>query len=1650
MNYPFRPVIFFVFVLHLLFASSQSMAQLRYGNEWINFQQKYYKIQLCKDGIYKISYKDLKKAEIPADSLHPGRFQLFFRGVEQYIFIEGGADGKFNSTDRILFYGQKNDGVLDEPMYSNPSDQHHKFFSLYTDSSFYFLTWTKNPVDTNNLRMQDFNQSNYTAYNAETLLPFEKYYTFNEQYYDGTPIIALSNINRSVLTFGEGWLSRSILNSQNRSVSIDVPGISLAKNQVTAQILAFGKSEAQSFSGNDHQLQITAGGKPLMDSLFKGFAVINSTFSLANNQVDSLAEKITFSFSSPQISGVAASQTALSFIRLDYDLKPDLHNNSVFAFSFTHQTSGIRYLKFNNYPSVKKQAVLFDLSNHRKIACSKNQDSIKILLPFSTTKQLLYLCDTADFTITELKEVQFSQYPSSTLNKSFIIITHPTLIKSALKYAEYRDSKGYSTFIAETQQLYDQFYFGYHHPLAIRHFLDYVWQTSAIKPTYLLLLGKGLENDLVRNPIKAYPDPLDLVPAIGFPCTDIYFSSGIDLNKPKINEQQIIPALATGRIAASSDSMVFSYLSKLKEYESSADEIWKKNILHIGGEQVGIQDNLKAAKTIATSLPFGGNVQEIFNQKDDPVVFDFKNDIQKSINGGLSMLTYFAHGSLNVLGIDMGQATDLKNKGKYPIMYMNGCNVGNPNSNFSLGEEYIFAPDKGAIAWLAHNTTTFIPILGTQINGFYNELLKNSYTQSVAMAMKILIAKVNTSILPDREFYQQWIFQGDPALQVYKPLQPDYYPDTASVSFNPEMIFTTTDSFNIKIGVLNKGKSVDGVISLKIDRTMPDKTIRTYFYNNLTAPYYADTFSFNIETGGKKAQGINKFKITVNSTKSVSESVYSNNFFTTDYFFSGSGVDLMMPLEFSIVPNDSATIIIQNRNILDKVNRSYIVQLDSSPVFNSPELHQLPTTTTDESIISWNFHFPMRDSTVYYWRAKVLNIDTSKEEWESSSFIYIKNSSAGWSQSHFPQFHKDGFTNIVADSIHRKFQFSNFSRQLSVSASRWTHSNRGIKLDYTLSLNPGVCSNHNLVIIRFDSKTLLPSEINRRCNGDSDVNYRSFNMFVSQNQDSLANYINSIPDGDYVAVFTRYAVNFPNWQNNVYVAFDKIGASPLLRGIKNDLSAYVLIGRKENSVGVTIAEDTVFEAKPPTDLNNSKTVSITGPISGAWYAGTITSPIIGPSIAWGKIHFNLRGADVAGADSFNLSIIGIDQNGKDSILKSNLNQQDSDLSFIDAAIYPKLKLSLNLNDILNRTPIQLKRWQVTYNLFPEGSIFNNQDFSYHADSLTEGDTFRFSIPFRNISSLKMDSLLVKYSFIHENQVVYNRYHRFGALSSGNYVVYSDQISTIGRSGQNKINIMFNPDNDQPEMFLNNNSLSIPFVVYPDNANPLLDVTFDGRHIMNGEIVSAKPSIIITSRDENRILQQNDTTAFEIFLKMPDGKPFRRFWFSENKLTFYPAKDSFNTAMASLKPGLLADGTYSLKVQSFDKSGNAAASRPYQIDFNVINHSRINDVIAFPNPFSDKLHFRFTITGYTIPTEIIIRIIALDGRLVKEIQLPENNKFFIGQNTITNAWDGTDKAGSIVQNGLYFYQMVVRQFSPGTTTANSQLYLLAKGKIILIR
>src|SRR5690606_24527023 len=167
------------------------------------------------------------------------------------------------------------------------------------------------------------------------------------------------------------------------------------------------------------------------------------------------------------------------------------------------------------------------------------------------------------------------------------------------------------------------------------------------------------------------------------------------------------------------------------------------------------------------------------------------------------------------------------------------------------------------------------------------------------------------------------------------------------------------------------------------------------------------------------------------------------------------------------------------------------------------------------------------------------------------------------------------------------------------------------------------------------------------------------------------------------------------------------------------------------------------------------------------------------------------------------------------------------------------------------------------------------------DSVQEGDYIKFAIDVKNIFTVDMDSLLINYWIEDQNNVKHTiAYPRQDSLRVGQVIRDTISVPSLGMSGFNTLWMEVNPYingslylKDQPEQYHFNNIMQIPFNVKSDKINPLLDVTFDGRHILNGDIVNPNAEIVITLKDENPFLLMNedaDTTKFGIYLTDPFG------------------------------------------------------------------------------------------------------------------------------------------------------------------------------------
>ena len=153
-----------------------------------------------------------------------------------------------------------------------------------------------------------------------------------------------------------------------------------------------------------------------------------------------------------------------------------------------------------------------------------------------------------------------------------------------------------------------------------------------------------------------------------------------------------------------------------------------------------------------------------------------------------------------------------------------------------------------------------------------------------------------------------------------------------------------------------------------------------------------------------------------------------------------------------------------------------------------------------------------------------------------------------------------------------------------------------------------------------------------------------------------------------------------------------------------------------------------------------------------------------------------------------------------------------------------------------------------------------------------------------------------------------------------------------------------------------------------------------------------------------------------------------------------------------------DGEYELLVKGDDKSGNISGDNGYRITFEVIRESTVTEILNYPNPFSTRTQFVFTLTGVEPPSDISIQIFTVAGNVVREIDETELGNVHIGRNFTDYWWDGTDDFGDPLANGVYFYRVVVQDSGENVKyneTSAGQYFHRDKqgamfGKMMLIR
>ncbi len=1671
-----------IIVVVLILTSTRLIAQ-PIGNEWIQFNQPYYKIQTGENGIYRITYDDLVSAGFPVNTVDPRKVQIYHRGVEQAVYVEGQLDAQFNPSDYIEFYGMRNDGTLDGELYLEPDARPHPYINLYSDSTSYFLTWS--PFN-NGRRMAFFKENNVDGLPAESYHFDEKISVIAENYSPGIhyPVgVASAATLLTGYDYGEGWTSTRIKKGNYRDFVIGgLAGTEISGPPPILEVLLAGRNNL------NHKVSVWAGpnastmrilGEVTYSSYYN--QLFADTLLWGDVAIDgSMVVRV-------KVEGVGSSTdfSSVSYIKLKYADKTDQGVLDEKFFWLRPNPQGKSYIEIDNVPVGVKIYDITDPARPIRIGYNQGATNLNAIVPNTNSeRQLIITRKRVEHS--GLKTVHFRQIDPS--KASFLIISNKYLRKPSASYtdpvkayATYRASGtggSYDTLVMNVGALYDQFSYGEVTPLAIYRFVRYMVSNGS--PDYLFIIGKGLtpNYNFHRKDFQTQ-EFRDLVPPAGYPGTDHTFST-------VLSPSGHIPVLPVGRIPAHEPADVEAYLNKVKEAESvSYDELWKKNIIHLSGgknawEQNWFYSYVESYRVISEGPYLGSGV--VTETKKTTNATELIN-VSKYVNEGILQITFFGHSGTLGSDIEIGYVSNpgmgYNNKGKYPVILVNGCNAGDaylPVRGF--GEDWILTPDLGAVGFIAHTDLGYPQKLHRYTSNFYRVAYADTayINRGIGDIQKEIAKryKAASGMGPiDVAQIEQMALQGDPAVRNFAAGLPDYETESDKVfatSKDGGPITAQSEVFDLNIISSNYGLAVTDSLKVSIVRKLSDGTEIKLDTLVFAPVMYQDTLVVEVKGIGKEGFGNNEFTITLDPLNEIPEMNEDNNTAIFRLFISLGATNCLQPYPFAIVRERQQKLVVQALDLLQG-ERTFLIELDTSNQFNTPVRQMV--TLNGKTWVKWQIdlfpNFPERDSIVFYWRSKFANPRPDELDiWAESSFTYIKDSPTGWSMSHFPQFDDVKSEEIIPDQQERKWKFKSFHTSLFVRTFGIDHPDFGYQSvelrlnDIPFIFETRLCTDNSINLLAMDKSTTRPylglnlssvPILDRRSCGRVPQVINNFIKHEIENQKRIEQYINAISEDDYVLLFSIGGLTYEDWPSSTIDKLEEIGVSQGTIGLLQTGYPMIILGKKGSPPGTAIEILPDFtDTIPPAEQELVLFEEVTGILDD----GVMESPVAGPARSWLDFSQEVAHEENPAKDNYYFDIIGIGNDKAEHVLFDQVSVGNVDLTGVSSLQYPFIKLRMFSDNPDGLVPTQLRRWTLRFENEPEGIIRLADGQSPESIEKQEGDTLLVRMQFENISAVDFsDSIQVDYTlFNHDQGKSYADSMKIEALKAGEYSNFKVVLQTFNRGGDNDIKVFANPY-IQPEINYNNNLLEMKkyLNVVVDDQNPILEVTIDGSFIMDGDLVSPTPLIALRLKDENEVLLKEDTTGIDLYIKKPcDGCDFERIGYSWPNVVWYPATPTSDFAL-EYQPDKLEDGIYTLKAQAVDASGNVSGTEPYTIRFEVVNESQITNFFPYPNPFSSSTRFVFTLTGGEIPDDIIIQIMTVTGKVVREITQDEIGPVKIGHNITEYAWNGRDEFGDQLANGVYLYRVKVRMHGEEIkmrATAGDRAFKHGFGKLYLLR
>ena len=742
-----------------------------------------YKISITESGMYSITAADLAAAGADVTTIKARTLKLTNRGKPVPIFVRGESDDRFDPTDEIVFYGERQHG---ETSYINP----------FTDENIYWLSWNSGPGsrmitktafagtgDTQDHKLF------LTRAHIEKDVNFRRFRNVNlgegqtyEEFGGGLQTRTFAVTELPPLP-DDSWFWAQLTAPASRAFNFTLDGLADTARPATIRISLHGRSNTrhdcdiwlndktrlreaqwsgeteyqlqsrdlpQSFLENGHNvLRITNPSSPdeLIDIILLNWIQIDYWRNF-HAQSDVLPFAIT---PFPDETGAVNPNFKVALLNFS---TPDIEIYGV---------DGIRYVGLT--PLIDE-----DFPGTYRAIFRSSQISPKAV----DDPAIQYIA----LTRSQFLKPQISLDAPSDLRgihngADYIIITHNNFIQDVQPLADFRSQQGLRTKVVDVQNIYDEFNHGILNTNAIREFLKYAyhnWQPPA--PTYVLLVGDTHIN--MKNRRNFVPTVRVQIPGYGSSASDHQFVT--------FRGEDNFPDMLIGRMPANNRVDAAIFVRRTIDYENTSPAgPWQKRLLMLAGSDSIFHSQInrlvshsQLKNKYETERIYAPYKDELDLSIDENITTPIARRVIDGFNNGASLINYIGHGGGGIWSdsrmLDFEDPEqNLTNISQLPLVISMTCYTGAfDGTKNSLAEELLRSENGGAIAVIG--ATSIGLLIGDYVlNREIFDVIFKGHTQSIGA----IFAQAKTQFLINSpgflDLAEVFTLFGDPATQLKIP-----------------------------------------------------------------------------------------------------------------------------------------------------------------------------------------------------------------------------------------------------------------------------------------------------------------------------------------------------------------------------------------------------------------------------------------------------------------------------------------------------------------------------------------------------------------------------------------------------------------------------------------------------------------------------------------------------------------------------------------------------------------------------------------------------------------------------------------------------------------------------------------------------------------